>query len=53
MSVQCCDLLLFRQMGLEVLALCVAASQLALLAGVIGKSIRDRLKETAEEEKEE
>ena len=40
-------------MGLEVLALCVAASQLALLGGVIGKSIRDRLREAAEDEKKE
>ena len=40
-------------MGLELLALCVAASQLALLGGVIGASIRDRLRERKEEEKEE
>ena len=40
-------------MGLELLALCVAASQLAILAGVIGKSIRDRLQETAEEEEKQ
>ena len=40
-------------MGLEVLALCVAASQLALLAGVIGKSISDKLREAAEEQKQE
>ena len=38
-------------MGLELLALCVAASQLVLLGGVIGKSIRDKMRET-EEEKE-
>ena len=40
-------------MGLELMALCVAASQLALLAGVIGKSISDRLRETKEEEEKQ
>ena len=39
-------------MGLELLALCLAASQLAILGGVIGKSIRDGLRLVKEEEKE-
>jgi len=39
-------------MGLELLALCLVGSQLAILGGVIGKSIRDSLHSLREEEKD-